>query len=174
MTRAIDPGLAIPIDHDALMVEDDTVVAVLPSYPVDSEAAQFLERWPSPYVFSVPNGGIYHIDYTGDVTAFSAEGDYGFQLDGAINSGEVTARIEIMTAAWDDFHWIGPDDSQIHTFTEGNTIGLGWVVHDKDSAEEDNGGKSDGGWGINPNIQMWFDCVNCSDFLCDGRNGAPW
>ena len=54
---------------------------------------------------------------------------------------------------------------QIHTFTEGNTIGLGWVVHDKDSAEEDNGGKSDGGWGINPNIQMWFDCVNCSDFL---------
>jgi hypothetical protein len=92
-------------------------------------------------------------------------GDYGFQLDGAINSGEVTARIEIMTAAWDDFHWIGPDDSQIHTFTEGNTIGLGWVVHDKDSAEEDNGGKSDGGWGINPNIQMWFDCVNCSDFL---------
>ena len=62
--------------------QDDTVVAVLPNYPVDSEAAQFLERWPSPYVFSVPNGGIYHIDYTGDVTAFSAEGDYGFQLLG--------------------------------------------------------------------------------------------
>jgi len=92
-------------------------------------------------------------------------GDYGFQLDGQANSGEVTARIEMMSAAWDDFHWIGPDDSQIHTFTEGNTIGLGWVVHDMDSAEEDNGGASDGGWGINPNIQMWFDCGNCSDFL---------
>ncbi|MYF91713.1 MAG: hypothetical protein F4184_06220 [Gemmatimonadetes bacterium] len=92
-------------------------------------------------------------------------GDYGFQLDGEVNSGEVTARIEVMTGAWDDFHWIGPDDSQIHTFTEGNTMGLGWVVHDMDSAEEDNGGASDGGWGINPNIQMWFDCVNCSDFL---------
>ena len=70
-----------------------------------------------------------------------------------------------MTVAWDDFHWVGPDESQIHTFTEGNTMGLGWVVHDMDSAEEDNGGASDGGWGINPNIQMWFDCVNCSDFL---------
>ena len=54
-------------------------ITVLPS---GLEAAQFLERWPSPYVFSVPNGGIYHIDYTGDVTAFSAEGDYGFQLLG--------------------------------------------------------------------------------------------
>lgn len=92
-------------------------------------------------------------------------GDYGFQLDGEVNSGEVTARIEVMSVAWDDFHWLGPDESQIHTFTEGNTIGLGWVVHDMDSAEEDNGGASDGGWGINPNIQMWFDCVNCSDFL---------
>ena len=71
----------------------------------------------------------------------------------------------MMTAVWDDFHWIGPDDSIEHTLTEGNTIGLGWVVHDTDSAEEDNGGASDGGWGINPNIQMWFDCVNCSDFL---------
>ena len=61
--------------------QDDTVVAVFSSYPADSEAAA-LGAGPSPYVFSVPNGGIYHIDYTGDVTAFSAEGDYGFQLLG--------------------------------------------------------------------------------------------
>ena len=69
--------------------QDDTVVAVLPSYPVDSEAAQFLERWPSPYVMSVPNQGIYHIDYTGDVTAFSAEGDYKFQLLGTSSRAPV-------------------------------------------------------------------------------------
>ena len=92
-------------------------------------------------------------------------GDYGFQLDGEVNSGEATARIEVMTIAWDDFHWVGPDESLVHTFTEGNTIGLGWVVHDIDNTAEDNGGASAGGWGINPNIQMWFDCVNCSDFL---------
>jgi hypothetical protein len=93
-------------------------------------------------------------------------GDYGFQLDGQVNSGEVTARIEMMSAAWDDFHWIGPDDSQLHTFVEGNTIGLGWVVHDMDNDDEANAnGGSQGGWGINPNIQIWFDCGNCSDFL---------
>ena len=65
--------------------------------------------------------------------------------DGEVNNGEVTARIEMMTAVWDDFHWIGPDDSVEHTLTEGNTIGLGWVIHDKDNALEDNGGASDGG-----------------------------
>ena len=92
-------------------------------------------------------------------------GDYGFQLDGESNAGEVTARIEIMSAAWDDFHWMSPEESEPeHTFVEGNTIGLGWVVHDMDNDAEDNSG-STGGWGINPNIQMWFDCGNCSDFL---------
>ena len=87
--------------------QDDTVVAVLPSYPVDSEAAQFLERWPSPYVMSVPNQGIYHIDYTGDVTWYDLELE---DIDVA-GAGEVVAMF-------------GIDCSSMDSFTDGSNLAM--------------------------------------------------
>ena len=66
----------------SIYYEDETVVSVLPNYPVDSEAGQFASRWPQPFTHQVPNMGSYRIDWTGDVTAFSEDGDYTFQLLG--------------------------------------------------------------------------------------------
>lgn len=66
----------------SIYYEDDTVVALHSNYGVDSEAGQFASRWPQPFMHQVPNHGQYHLDWTGDVTAFSEDGDYTFQLFG--------------------------------------------------------------------------------------------
>lgn len=66
----------------SMYFQDDTVVAVHPVYPADTELAQFSTRWPNPYTHVVPNGGAYRLDFTGDITVFSEFGDYNFQLVG--------------------------------------------------------------------------------------------
>lgn len=62
--------------------QDDTVVALHPVYPADTELAQFSVRWPNPYVHVVPNRGVYRLDFTGDITVFSEYGDYTLKLLG--------------------------------------------------------------------------------------------
>jgi len=63
---------------------DDTVVQIAESFePIQSNTNTIdTDRYPSPLSAFVPNMGIYRVDFTGDVTAFSEDGSYTFSLVG--------------------------------------------------------------------------------------------
>jgi hypothetical protein len=90
--------------------------------------------------------------------------DYGFRLDGQANSGEATAYVEIMSAAWDDFNFNGPDLSVLHEFKDNEIMGLAWGVIDHDSNAEDDSGHN-GWWGITGDGDQWRTAAAASDFL---------
>lgn len=57
---------------------DDTVVQIAEAFePVQSNTNIIdTDRYPSPLTAFVPNMGVYRVDFTGDVTAFSEDGSY--------------------------------------------------------------------------------------------------
>lgn len=89
--------------------------------------------------------------------------DYGFRLDGQLNSGDATAYIEIMTAAWDDFNFHGPELSVLHTFKEGDIIGLGWGLIDHDADTQ--GLNYDAWWGYPGDGDQWRTSATIGDWF---------
>lgn len=89
--------------------------------------------------------------------------DYGFKLDGQLNDGEATAYIEIMSAAWDDFNFHGPELSVLHTFKEGEIIGLGWGIIDHDADTQ--GLNYDAWWGYPGDGDQWRTAATIGDWF---------
>ena len=90
-------------------------------------------------------------------------GDFGFQLDGSLNSGEATAYIEFSKAAWDDFIFTGAAASTLHDFVPEEIIGLGWQVVDHDGNGPD--ASVDKNWYFSGATDAWRTAASASDFL---------
>jgi hypothetical protein len=90
-------------------------------------------------------------------------GDFGFQLDGSLNSGEATAFIEFSKVAWDDFLFTGPGESTLHDFVPEEIIGLGWQVVDHDGNGPD--ATVDKNWYFSGANDAWRTAASASDFF---------
>lgn len=90
-------------------------------------------------------------------------GDWGFQLDGSLNSGEATAFIEFSKAAWDEFIFTSPGESTLHDFNENEIIGLNWQVVDHDGNGAD--AKVDKNWYFSGANDSWRTTASATDFL---------
>ena len=90
-------------------------------------------------------------------------GDFGFVLDGSLNSGEATAYIEFSKASWDDFIFTGAAESTLHAFVPEEIIGLGWQVVDHDGNGPDQG--VDKNWYFSGANDAWRTAASASDFL---------
>ena len=90
-------------------------------------------------------------------------GDWGFSLDGSLNSGEATAFIEFSKVAWDDFIFTSPGESTLHDFVEGEIIGLNWQVVDHDGNGAD--ARVDKNWYFSGANDSWRTAASATDFL---------
>ena len=90
-------------------------------------------------------------------------GDWGFSLDGDLNSGEATAFIEFSKVAWDDFLFTSAGESTIHDMVENEIIGLNWQVVDHDGNGPD--ATVDKNWYLSGATDSWRTAASATDFL---------
>ena len=91
--------------------------------------------------------------------------DWGFQIDGQLNSGEATVFIEFNRVMWDEFVWNDPDASVQTDLQEESIIGLGWMFGDQDGSGTNEEKPPVETWFMSGAADAWKTSASASDFL---------
>lgn len=91
--------------------------------------------------------------------------DYGFQIDGELNSGPATTFVEFNRVSWDEFLWNDEPGSTIHDMVEDEIIGFGWQIVDHGTGDISLRGENQPtNWYISGAADAWRTTASATDF----------